>query len=178
MKLSLAALGAFVAAISNHVGAQPCAAGTAQEIKGNWYCEAVKAVSYTNFGSSGTYEQITSMDGGVCLSAPEPFSGPMAPLDKEVCFSPHVVFCDGTSDFEHRSRGISVALSHSSNSHFILLTPATPSAKSDQVLMLVVIDIKTSMLAERKPPNNRKITIFWTSVPSVTWLPQPFSAQP
>jgi len=56
-----------------------------QEIEGNWYCQSVKAIQYSNVGSSGTYKQITNMAAdGSCSSTMKQFSGPLSPLDEEV----------------------------------------------------------------------------------------------
>lgn len=77
------AVGAVLASVTA-VSAQACAQGTAQQIKGNWYCSAVDSISYTNFGSSGTYNQIIGMDGGKCTSSPKEYKGPLAPLNEEV----------------------------------------------------------------------------------------------
>ena len=76
--------GAVVAAVISGVSAQACAAGSAKEIGGNWYCEAVKAITYSDFGSTGSYNRITGMNGGYCTSQPVDYSGALAPLDGEV----------------------------------------------------------------------------------------------
>jgi Glycine-rich protein domain (DUF2403) len=76
--------GAAVAATICSVHAQACAAGSAKEIGGNWYCDAVKAITYADFGSTGSYKKITSMDGGNCQSEPFDYSGSLAPMDGEV----------------------------------------------------------------------------------------------
>ena len=85
MKFSFAAL-AVVATVITVLSAlaQACVTGTAQEINGNWYCAAVDAISYTNFGIAGSYNKITSMQDGVCLSEKYDYSGAMAPMDGEV----------------------------------------------------------------------------------------------
>jgi len=51
------------------------------------YCTAVHAVRYENFTGAGTYNKITNMDPntGACESTPVTFSGPLTPLDEEVC---------------------------------------------------------------------------------------------
>lgn len=85
MRASLAVGAAFAASISG-VSAQACAAGTAKQINGNWYCSPVDSISYTNFGSSGTYDEVVSMEGGKCQTEPKAYSGPLAPLNGEVCF--------------------------------------------------------------------------------------------
>lgn len=58
----------------------------ATEILGNWYTNAVDAIQYTNFGSSGSYNQVTNMDStsGTCSSVPFAYSGSLAPLNDEV----------------------------------------------------------------------------------------------
>jgi Glycine-rich protein domain (DUF2403) len=76
--------GAVLAAAISGVSAQACAAGSAKEIGGNWYCDAVKAITYSDFGSKGSYNRVTSMDGGNCQSQPVEYSGALAPLDGEV----------------------------------------------------------------------------------------------
>lgn len=76
--------GAVLAAAISSVNAQACAPGSAKEIGGNWYCDAVKAITYADFGSKGTYNKITSMDGGTCKSEPFEYFGALAPLDGEV----------------------------------------------------------------------------------------------
>jgi hypothetical protein len=55
------------------------------EINGNWYCSAVNAITYTNFGNAGTYREVTGMfDDGTCSSQLKNFNGPLAPLGEEV----------------------------------------------------------------------------------------------
>ncbi len=76
--------GALIAVTISGVIAQACAAGSAKEIGGNWYCDAVKAITYSDFGSTGSYNKITSMDGGNCKSEPFDYSGALAPFDGEV----------------------------------------------------------------------------------------------
>jgi hypothetical protein len=53
---------------------------------GNWFCQAVNAITYTQVGGSGTYNRITAMDSnsGACSSSPYDYSGTMSPLDEEV----------------------------------------------------------------------------------------------
>ena len=69
--------------------AQACTPGTANEIKGNWYCSEVTAVTYANFPGVGSYEQVTDMDAdsGECSSVRYDYSGSLAPLDEEVGFN-------------------------------------------------------------------------------------------
>ncbi|KAJ8066048.1 hypothetical protein OCU04_005140 [Sclerotinia nivalis] len=57
------------------------------EVLGNWYCNPVDAILYSNVGSPGTYNQVTDMaSNGICSSTPKSFSGPISPLDEEVSF--------------------------------------------------------------------------------------------
>ncbi|KAK2810865.1 hypothetical protein FQN49_008504 [Arthroderma sp. PD_2] len=53
---------------------------------GNWYCDPVDSIKYTNFDFEGTYNMVTSMDEGSvsCGSSAKKYSGPLAPLDEEV----------------------------------------------------------------------------------------------
>lgn len=68
------------------VAAQACAAGTAKEINGNWYCSEVTAITYTNFPGFGSYQMITDMDAntGECGSVRYNYSGSLSPLNEEV----------------------------------------------------------------------------------------------
>lgn len=70
------------------VTAQACAAGTAKEVNGNWYCSEVTAVTYTDFPGFGSYEKITDMDTstGICSSERYNYSGSLSPLNEEVLF--------------------------------------------------------------------------------------------
>ncbi|TKA67081.1 hypothetical protein B0A49_06108 [Cryomyces minteri] len=79
------ATGAVLAAAVSGVAADLCATGS-QQINGNWYCQAVKAITYTGVGGSGSYKKVTNMDGssGACSSSPFGYSGSMSPLDEEV----------------------------------------------------------------------------------------------
>lgn len=63
-----------------------CAAGTAQEINGNWYCSEVTAVTYASFPGFGSYEKITDMNvnTGDCSSVRYNYSGSLSPLNEEV----------------------------------------------------------------------------------------------
>lgn len=66
--------------------AQACAAGTAQEINGNWYCSEVNAIAYTNFPGNGSYNKVTNMDAatGQCSFEQYGYSGSLSPLNEEV----------------------------------------------------------------------------------------------
>jgi hypothetical protein len=83
MKVAFA-VGAVLAASVARAVAQACASGPAQEINGNWYCQAVGAITYSNFDTPGTYNKVTTMADGICESTPQNYSGPMAPMDEEV----------------------------------------------------------------------------------------------
>ncbi|KAJ9610559.1 target of Sbf [Cladophialophora chaetospira] len=53
--------------------------------KGNWYCSAVQAISYSNFGTPGKYQKVATMgSSGECDFAAQSYSGGMAPMDEEV----------------------------------------------------------------------------------------------
>jgi len=62
-----------------------CAHGSTDD-NGNWYCQQVNAISYTNVGGSNQYNRVTNMDSnsGACSSTPQSYSGSLAPLDEEV----------------------------------------------------------------------------------------------
>ncbi|RDW87559.1 hypothetical protein BP5796_03253 [Coleophoma crateriformis] len=78
----LAALAALVS-LSMATG-DFCSLGST-EIDGNWFCQAVTAIQYTNVGFPGSYNQITDMPpNGECSSVPINFNGPLSPLDGEV----------------------------------------------------------------------------------------------
>jgi hypothetical protein len=52
---------------------------------GNWYCQEVKAITYTGVGGTGQYNRVTNMGSdGTCSSTGSPYSGDIAPLDQEV----------------------------------------------------------------------------------------------
>ena len=76
-----------VMAFSRAVRDDLCAAGSKQ-IGGNWYCQAVDAVRYTNVGTSGSYDRVIDMKpDGTCVTESHAFSGPLSPLNEEVCIS-------------------------------------------------------------------------------------------
>lgn len=66
--------------------AQACAAGSAQETNGNWYCSEVNAITYGNFPGHGYYNKVTNMDAsnGQCASEQFGYSGSLSPLNEEV----------------------------------------------------------------------------------------------
>lgn len=62
-----------------------CASGTAREVEGNWYCEAVDGIRYTNVGRTGRYRDVNAMNpDGSCSSTWKTFDGPISPLNEEV----------------------------------------------------------------------------------------------
>ena len=70
------------------VNADFCAKGHV-EIQGNWFCQPVDAITYSNVGTPGTYQDIIDMSSdGTCSSIPKSFTGPIAPLDEEVNLTP------------------------------------------------------------------------------------------
>lgn len=89
---SLIAAGAALFLSFHGVAAQACAQGTAKEINGNWYCSPVKAITYTNFPGTGSYDKITNMDAksGQCSSTRYEYSGSLAPLNEEVSSKMHI----------------------------------------------------------------------------------------
>ncbi|EXJ86941.1 hypothetical protein A1O3_03895 [Capronia epimyces CBS 606.96] len=55
------------------------------EEKGNWYCSQVDAISYSNFGTAGQYQNVIEMgSAGQCNFAAQAYQGGMAPMDEEV----------------------------------------------------------------------------------------------
>lgn len=68
------------------IACQGCAPGTAEEINGNWYCSPVKAITYSNFPGSGSYNRVTYMDAdtGECSQQKHTYSGSLSPLNEEV----------------------------------------------------------------------------------------------
>jgi hypothetical protein len=66
--------------------AQACAAGSAYNQNGNWYCEPVSAISYTNFGTPGQYNKVTNfnVNTGKCSSESTDYAGGISPMDEEV----------------------------------------------------------------------------------------------
>lgn len=70
--------------------------GAADLINGNWYGQAVDRIIYTDWGQSGTYNQVVDMTNGQCKTEPTTFSGSLSPLNGEV--SLHLSFCCCKSD--------------------------------------------------------------------------------
>lgn len=75
------------------VACQGCAPGTAEEINGNWYCSPVKAITYSNFPGSGSYNRVTHMDAstGECSQQRHTYSGSLSPLNEEVSPCPDLL---------------------------------------------------------------------------------------
>ena len=73
---------------STGVFAQECAAGSATQYKGNWYCSPVKAITYSGFPGKGWYNKVTRMDAatGQCQSERYDYSGSLAPLNEQLSF--------------------------------------------------------------------------------------------
>ena len=83
------AAGTAIAIVIWSVAADNCAGKSFQDA-GNYYCSAVKGITYTDVGGSGSYDQVTNMDDGtgICSSTPKDYSGNIAPLDEEVGLLP------------------------------------------------------------------------------------------
>lgn len=81
MMLASQSVALVAALLVAQINAQACS-----QSGGNWYCNQVQAVEYTNFGSSGTFNQVTSMNenNGQCSFSPSAYSGAMAPFDQEL----------------------------------------------------------------------------------------------
>lgn len=77
--------GAVLAATFSGALADLCADGSTDDA-GNWYCQAVTAITYTGLDGSGSYNKVTDMDSttGDCSSSAYSYSGSMSPLDEEV----------------------------------------------------------------------------------------------
>ncbi|CZR55288.1 related to TOS1 Target of SBF [Phialocephala subalpina] len=68
------------------VMADLCALGST-EIEGNYFCQAVDSIQYSNVGTPGTFNRVVYMGAdGTCHSVPQSFAGPNAPLSGEVSF--------------------------------------------------------------------------------------------
>jgi hypothetical protein len=82
MQFTFATAAAILAFCAGAIADQ-CASGSSNE-GGNWYCQPVKGIQYSNVGGSGSYNKVTSMGGGACGSQPLAYTGPLAPFDEEV----------------------------------------------------------------------------------------------
>lgn len=83
MQFTLSTAMAVLAFCAGTAFADQCGAGS-ELSAGNYYCQPVKAIQYSNVGHSGSYNRVTSMTGGSCSSEPKAYSGSLAPLDEEV----------------------------------------------------------------------------------------------
>lgn len=64
--------------------ADQCASGSTLD-GGNYFCQLVDAIQYSNVGHAGSYNKVTSMGSdGSCASSPVSYSGSLSPLDEEV----------------------------------------------------------------------------------------------
>ena len=65
---------------------QECAAGSAEFILGNWYCQPVKSITYRNFPGFGDYDKVIGMDTetGQCQIERYEYSGSLSPQNEEV----------------------------------------------------------------------------------------------
>lgn len=77
---------ARAAAIADRETSQALCGQKAYQEGGNWYCQAVGHITYTNVGASGEYDDVVHMDQNIgnCLKAKRPFSGPLAPFNEQV----------------------------------------------------------------------------------------------
>ncbi|EXJ74288.1 uncharacterized protein A1O5_02584 [Cladophialophora psammophila CBS 110553] len=74
-----------VSAILAVAGAVLAQDSNCYEEKGNWYCNSVQAISYSNFGTAGQYQKVSYMgSNGECDFADQSYQGGMAPMDGEV----------------------------------------------------------------------------------------------
>ena len=87
MKNFVVASAAFAASITGAV-ADLCSNGQSQDAQGNYYCQAVSAVTYTGAKGSGSYQQVTGWDwhfdnnAGTCDQSSQSYSD--SPLHDEV----------------------------------------------------------------------------------------------
>lgn len=85
---NLLATSAVAAITIATTSSQACASGSAYELSGNWYCQPVNAISYTNFGTPGSYNKITSFSEAGCSSVDTDYAGGISPMDEEVSVAP------------------------------------------------------------------------------------------
>ncbi|KAG8623457.1 hypothetical protein KVT40_008433 [Elsinoe batatas] len=79
--LNLSSLALVAATLFATASAQACT-----QSSGNWYCNQVDAVSYLNFGTSGTYDRVTYMNEvtGECKKDKTAYRGAIGPFDEEL----------------------------------------------------------------------------------------------
>ena len=93
MQIKLGFVAGGILAAFAVVNADQCALGSVQ-IDGNWFCQPVQAIRYSNVGTAGSYKQIVKMGSdGKCESVPRRFSGPLSPLNEEV-----IIACQAAVD--------------------------------------------------------------------------------
>ncbi|EER40757.1 conserved hypothetical protein [Histoplasma capsulatum H143] len=142
------AIGAVLAASISTVSSQACDPGTAHLLGGNWYCSAVQAITYTNVGSSGTYNEIVSMNGGSCSSRPKAYSGPLAPLNEEGYYNSAEGQADGLVFLNHHGGDKSGVFDYAlGNSLSYASTDGCNGAASPMIL------------ADKLLPDNKEIVI-------------------
>lgn len=66
--------------------AQDLCQGHSVKEAGNWYCQPVTQITYTNVGKVGSYDEVSFMDPttGQCDFAKKEVSSPIAPFDEGV----------------------------------------------------------------------------------------------
>lgn len=76
----------LVALAAAGAGLVGTASAACTQIGGNWYCNLVDSITYTNFGKAGSYNRVSYMNptGAVCNFSPTTYSGPLSPFDEEV----------------------------------------------------------------------------------------------
>ena len=74
---------AILAFCASSATADQCGRGS-ELSGGNYYCQEVKSLQYSNVGHDGSYNEVTQMTGGACSSKPHAYSGSLAPLNEEV----------------------------------------------------------------------------------------------
>ncbi|KAL6715778.1 target of Sbf [Lecanora helva] len=82
----LSAIAAVIAYHIKTIDAQTCDTEGAQELKGNWYCSEVKAITYQNFPGNGSYNKVMGMNEvtGQCDTVKYEYYGSPAPLNEEL----------------------------------------------------------------------------------------------
>ena len=77
-------IASLILAFAASAVADQCASGSTLD-GGNYFCQLVDAIQYSNVGHAGSYNKVTSMGtDGKCASSPVSYSGSLSPLDEEV----------------------------------------------------------------------------------------------
>lgn len=86
--LAVGTASAAVIGRSTSTSQQLCAGKSFQE-NGNWYCQPVHHITYSNVGTAGEYQEVSNMnqETGQCEFRPKAYSGPLAPFNEPVSFS-------------------------------------------------------------------------------------------